>query len=80
MIGESGGLLTAAQSRQMVARTAQSVSSWAAGTGAPRVYVVEPTGPFENDPNVTDKKSPGKRRSALQITLDARPHRWRRAV
>jgi hypothetical protein len=31
----------------------------AAGDGAPRVYVVEPTGPFENDPNVTDKKFPG---------------------
>lgn len=26
---------------------------------APRVYLVEPTGPFENDPNVTDKKFPG---------------------
>lgn len=25
----------------------------------PRVYVVEPTGSFENDPNVTDKKFPG---------------------
>lgn len=24
-----------------------------------RVYVVEPTGAFENDPNVTDKKFPG---------------------
>jgi rifampin ADP-ribosylating transferase len=23
------------------------------------VYVVEPTGPFEDDPNVTDKKFPG---------------------
>ncbi len=23
------------------------------------VYEVEPTGPFENDPNVTDKKFPG---------------------
>ncbi|MCW7947419.1 ribosomal subunit interface protein [Streptomyces hygroscopicus] len=31
----------------------------AAGDGAPRVYVVEPTGEFENDPNVTDKKFPG---------------------
>ena len=27
--------------------------------GVPRVYVVEPTGPFEDDPNVTDKKFPG---------------------
>ena len=31
----------------------------AAGDGASRVYVVEPTGPFEDDPNVTDKKFPG---------------------
>jgi hypothetical protein len=31
----------------------------AAGQGAPRVYRVEPTGPFEDDPNVTDKKFPG---------------------
>ncbi|AZM77504.1 NAD(+)--rifampin ADP-ribosyltransferase [Streptomyces sp. KPB2] len=31
----------------------------AAGDGEPRVYAVEPTGKFENDPNVTDKKFPG---------------------
>ncbi|MEU6844405.1 NAD(+)--rifampin ADP-ribosyltransferase [Streptomyces sp. NPDC046716] len=31
----------------------------AAGDGTPRVYAVEPTGAFENDPNVTDKKFPG---------------------
>ncbi|MEU6479026.1 NAD(+)--rifampin ADP-ribosyltransferase [Streptomyces sp. NPDC047017] len=31
----------------------------AAGDGSPRVYVVEPTGEFENDPNVTDRKFPG---------------------
>ena len=31
----------------------------AAGDGAPRVYAVEPTGAFEDDPNVTDKKFPG---------------------
>jgi hypothetical protein len=31
----------------------------ATGEGIPRVYVVEPTGPFEDDPNVTDKKFPG---------------------
>jgi rifampin ADP-ribosylating transferase len=29
------------------------------GDATPRVYVVEPTGPFEDDPNVTDKKFPG---------------------
>ncbi|WP_438855422.1 NAD(+)--rifampin ADP-ribosyltransferase [Agromyces sp. M3QZ16-3] len=31
----------------------------APGDGPPRVYAVEPTGPFEDDPNVTDKKFPG---------------------
>ena len=31
----------------------------AAGDAPPRVYVVEPTGEFEDDPNVTDKKFPG---------------------
>lgn len=31
----------------------------AKGDGKPRVYIVEPTGAFENDPNVTDKKFPG---------------------
>lgn len=29
------------------------------GDGRERVYIVEPTGAFENDPNVTDKKFPG---------------------
>ena len=29
------------------------------GEGVPRVYLVEPTGAFEDDPNVTDKKFPG---------------------
>lgn len=31
----------------------------AQGDGKERVYVVEPTGSFEHDPNVTDKKFPG---------------------
>lgn len=31
----------------------------APGNEAERVYIVEPTGSFENDPNVTDKKFPG---------------------
>jgi hypothetical protein len=31
----------------------------AKGVGRERVYIVEPTGSFENDPNVTDKKFPG---------------------
>jgi hypothetical protein len=31
----------------------------AKGEGRERVYIVEPTGEYENDPNVTDKKFPG---------------------
>lgn len=31
----------------------------AAGEGRERIYVVEPTGGVEDDPNVTDKKFPG---------------------
>jgi hypothetical protein len=31
----------------------------AQGEGPGRIYVVEPTGPFEDDPNLTDKKFPG---------------------
>jgi len=31
----------------------------AKGDGRERVYIVEPIGSFENDPNVTDKKFPG---------------------
>lgn len=31
----------------------------AQGEGRGRIYIVEPTGPFEDDPNLTDKKYPG---------------------
>jgi rifampin ADP-ribosylating transferase len=31
----------------------------AKGEERPRIYTVEPTGPFEDDPNLTDKKFPG---------------------
>jgi rifampin ADP-ribosylating transferase len=31
----------------------------AQGEGPGRIYVVEPTGPLEDDPNLTDKKFPG---------------------
>jgi hypothetical protein len=31
----------------------------AKGSGRGRIYVVEPTGPFEDDPNLTDKRFPG---------------------
>ena len=46
----------------------------AQGEGEGRIYIVEPTGPIEDDPNLTDKKYPGnptksyRTRSALRVT------------
>ena len=38
---------------------AEIAAELAGGPRRPRVYAVEPTGAFENDPNVTDRKFPG---------------------
>ncbi|MBX2904657.1 MAG: NAD(+)--rifampin ADP-ribosyltransferase [Taibaiella sp.] len=43
-------------------------ASLAKGDGRERVYVVEPTGSFENDPNVTDKKFPGNLTRSYRTT------------
>ena len=46
----------------------------ALGEGPGRIYVVEPTGPIEDDPNLTDKKFPGnptksyRTRQPLRVT------------
>lgn len=46
----------------------------AVGDGPGRIYVVEPTGPLEDDPNLTDTKFPGnptksyRSRSPLMVT------------
>jgi rifampin ADP-ribosylating transferase len=54
----------------------------AAGQGAPRVYIVQPTGPFENDPNVTDKKFPGNPtrsyRSREPLRIIGEENDWKR--
>lgn len=54
----------------------------AAGDGTPRVYRVEPTGEFENDPNVTDKKFPGNPtrsyRSGQPLRIVEEVHDWTR--
>jgi len=42
-----------------LANGAGLAAALAKGDGPERVYVVEPAGSFENDPNVTDKKFPG---------------------
>jgi len=44
------------------------------GEGPGRIYIVEPTGPIEDDPNLTDKKFPGnptksyRSRNLLRVT------------
>ncbi|WP_295833171.1 NAD(+)--rifampin ADP-ribosyltransferase [uncultured Microbacterium sp.] len=52
------------------------------GEAPPRVYEVEPTGPFEDDPNVTDKKFPGNPtrsfRSAAALRIVAERDDWTR--
>jgi len=46
----------------------------ALGNGDGRIYIVEPTGPIEDDPNLTDKKFPGnptksyRSRSPLRVS------------
>lgn len=46
----------------------------ATGEGPGRIYIVEPTGPIEDDPNLTDKKYPGnptksyRSRNSLRVT------------
>ena len=53
-----------------------------AGGGTPRVYLVRPTGPIEDDPNVTDKKFPGNPtrsyRSASPFEVVAEVTDWTR--
>jgi hypothetical protein len=63
----------------------------AAGRGRERIYIVEPTGDFEDDPNLTDKKFPGnptmsyRSRAALRIvgeveTWEPHPPEQRQAM
>jgi hypothetical protein len=44
----------------------------AGGEGTPHVYEVEPTGPYEDDPNVTDKKFPGNPTRSYRSTAPLR--------
>jgi rifampin ADP-ribosylating transferase len=62
---------------------AAEVAAELVGGGAvPRVYRVEPTGPFEDDPNVTDRKFPGnptrsfRSRDPLRVVEEV--HEWTR--
>ncbi|WP_295812529.1 NAD(+)--rifampin ADP-ribosyltransferase [uncultured Nitratireductor sp.] len=67
-----GDLITAGRQSNFGSRKAMSwvyftgtldAATWGAelavGDGRERIYIVEPTGIFEDDPNLTDKKFPG---------------------
>jgi rifampin ADP-ribosylating transferase len=61
---------------------AEIAAELAEGSPRPRVYAVEPTGDFENDPNVTDKKFPGNPtrsyRSSAPLRILDEITEWRR--
>ena len=52
----------------------------AQGEGSERIYIVRPTGPFVDDPNLTDTKFPGNPtqsyRSQLPIEVVGEVERW----
>jgi rifampin ADP-ribosylating transferase len=51
---------------------AEIAAELAGGGATPRVYGVEPTGAWENDPNVTDKKFPGNPTRSYRSTAPLR--------
>jgi hypothetical protein len=51
---------------------AEIAAELAVGSPRPRVYAVEPTAAFENDPNVTDKKFPGNPTRSYRSTAPLR--------
>ena len=61
---------------------AEIAAELAGGGAGPRVYIVELTGPFENDPNVTDKKFPGNPtrsyRSSAPLKVTGEVSQWTR--
>ncbi|MGP9734877.1 NAD(+)--rifampin ADP-ribosyltransferase [Brachybacterium sp. AOP42-C2-15] len=80
-----GDLLTPAQPsnyrddaplRHVYVTETMHAAAWGAqlarGDGEPRVYVVEPTGRLEDDPNVTDKRLPGNPTRSYRSTEPVR--------
>jgi hypothetical protein len=83
---KAGDLITAGFGSNFVERGLRHIyfsatleaATWGAelarGDGRGRIYIVEPTGPFEDDPNLTDQKFPGnitasyRSRDPLRIT------------
>lgn len=62
-IGRASNYGTRRLARYVYLTATLDAATWGAelavGEGPGRIYEVEPTGPFEDDPNLTDKKFPG---------------------
>ena len=76
--GHSSNFGTRRQANHVYLTATLEAAVWgaelAAGVGPGRIYVIEPTGPIEDDPNLTDKKFPGnptksyRSRQPLRVT------------
>jgi rifampin ADP-ribosylating transferase len=62
-IGFSSNYGTKRKAKYIYLSATLEAATWGAelafGEGKERIYIVEPTGPIEDDPNLTDKKFPG---------------------
>jgi len=62
-IGFSSNYGTKRTAKYIYLSATLEAATWGAelafGEGKERIYIVEPTGPIEDDPNLTDKKFPG---------------------
>lgn len=62
-IGFSSNYGTKRKAKYIYLSATLEAATWGAelafGEGRERIYIVEPTGPIEDDPNLTDKKFPG---------------------
>jgi hypothetical protein len=61
--GHASNFGSGAQANFVYLTATMDAAVWGAelaqGSGVGRIYEVEPTGPFDNDPNLTDQKFPG---------------------
>lgn len=82
--GHPSNFETGRTSRHVYVTETLDAAAWgaelAAGPGAPRIYVVEPTGALEDDPNVTDTRFPGNPtrsfRSQDPLRVVSELHSW----
>lgn len=62
-VGFSSNYGTKRKAKYIYLSATLEAATWGAelafGDGKERIYIVEPTGPIEDDPNLTDKKFPG---------------------